>query len=546
MHVPSYLYRSRHSVFYFRWPLPSVLHPQGLSRTIKLSLGTREPKAALEYARVLCYAATVVLDQADAQHMDYVEMRAALVAEFSALLAKRKAMIDRTGRLSREDVVALRNTAELSGLAVTDNEFPSPTVSQSDVERLIERRGLPLTVTSPQFHTFAIEYTRALASYGNSVLQYDASLQTVDLEPSVPTVAHEAAVAVAPSITLPKLVEFYLAERALDPVAPRSSKEWGEHFAFLQEVLGTPDMVVSSIGPQQAQAVKAALLKLPKNRKKLPATRNLSLAEAMQVEGIVKIAVPTINKYLQTYISLFGWALRNQYVATNPFDGTFIPKRRGSRRALRDAFSPEQVSDIVHEAVHGTRGFVRHDWQKWSLLIAVYTGARLNEIAQLLVNDIREVEGVLCFDITDLMEGGNQLDDRKQLKTVAAKRVVPVHPVLIELGLLEYKRSLESRGIDRLFPEFTKGVNGWGTKLSRWANGTFFPNMGMKTSRLVFHSFRHTVVTRLTQLAVPEPMVKALVGHEQQGITHTSYFGEGYRVEQLAEAVRKLQPNPIA
>lgn len=36
-------------------------------------------------------------------------------------------------------------------------------------------------------------------------------------------------------------------------------------------------------------------------------------------------------------------------------------------------------------------------------LISLFSGMRLEEICQLYVDDIREVEGVLCFDINDKM-----------------------------------------------------------------------------------------------------------------------------------------------
>jgi hypothetical protein len=35
---PAYLTISRHRLYYFRWPLPPALHPQGRQSTIKVSL----------------------------------------------------------------------------------------------------------------------------------------------------------------------------------------------------------------------------------------------------------------------------------------------------------------------------------------------------------------------------------------------------------------------------------------------------------------------------------------------------------------------------
>ncbi len=37
LYSPPYILKSRHGVFYFRWPLPNQLHPQKQATTIKLS-----------------------------------------------------------------------------------------------------------------------------------------------------------------------------------------------------------------------------------------------------------------------------------------------------------------------------------------------------------------------------------------------------------------------------------------------------------------------------------------------------------------------------
>lgn len=93
---------------------------------------------------------------------------------------------------------------------------------------------------------------------------------------------------------------------------------------------------------------------------------------------------------------------------------------------------------------------------------------------------------------------------------------------------------------------FRRDNNGlWGRKLGDWANLNFLVKLGYKSRRLVFHSFRHTFITRLGQLDVQEPVIKALVGHEQQGVLQTSYFGAGYTTAQLAEAVAKLDPKGL-
>jgi integrase len=64
--------------------------------------------------------------------------------------------------------------------------------------------------------------------------------------------------------------------------------------------------------------------------------------------------------------------------------------------------------------------------------------------------------------------------------------------------------------------------------------------LGLKEKGISFHSFRHTVTTGLYHADVPEPIVKSIVGHEQQGVTQQHYFSSGYKVSQLRDALEKL------
>jgi hypothetical protein len=55
----------------------------------------------------------------------------------------------------------------------------------------------------------------------------------------------------------------------------------------------------------------------------------------------------------------------------------------------------------------------------------------------------------------------------RNLKTNSSGRVVPIHPILIELGLLDRMEELSNSGEKRLFPEWEKYVRKDGTV--RWS-----------------------------------------------------------------------------
>jgi integrase len=165
----------------------------------------------------------------------------------------------------------------------------------------------------------------------------------------------------------------------------------------------------------------------------------------------------------------------------------------------------------------------------------MYSGARLNEIAQIHLTDIRQQEGIWCFDLND--------DDvTKKLKTDASRRLVPIHSRLIAFGLLDHVQKLRAENAPKLFSEFTYcKKNGWGRSLGRWFNDRFLVQLGLKDKGVSFHVFRHTVVTRLLQAGVDEPMVQALVGHERDSVTQRNYFAAGYTVSQSRDALENLR-----
>jgi hypothetical protein len=300
MHVPSYLYRSRHAVFYFRWPLPRTVDPSGHPATIKLSLGTRDPKVALECARVLCYLGQSIVWCQGGQVMQLGEMRTALREVFAKGLAAHKKRILAQGRLSSDQVEGLGATRDFANQAIADGQFPSEVVEVATVEHLAKVRKLPVEVGTDAFHTLGIEYQRGLRDMIDGVLRFNASLDTFDLEdrdvgsaPSAPTVNTSVT-----GTSLLDLVAHYKLERSKDTLSERSVKEWDDHFALLYEIVGGSDMLAADFSGTHAQSVKATVLSYPKNRQKNRDTRGLSLHDALAVLGAETIARATVNKYL--------------------------------------------------------------------------------------------------------------------------------------------------------------------------------------------------------------------------------------------------------
>lgn len=534
MHAPAYLHVSRHRVFYLRWPLPKALHPQGKPSTVKVSLDTRDKRQALHLARSLGYSAERLIARGAASGMTYEEVRALLKKHFTDLLERRKAQIAEAGRLDRETIAGLENGAGFAQEAVEGGEpLFTDEYENGVLARFAALHGLSLDPASPAYETLRSEFKPAYRDYCRAVVDYDRSLDSYSFAPQTPAPS-EAPAPATPVATIREVGDRYVDENIRgNRWAKKTEFEKGEHITLLCEILG-PDTDIRSVNAPRAQAVKQTLLDYPRNRNKNPKTRGLPLAEAVAVPGVEKLNLQTINKYLATYSGLFIWAKNNSYVDEAVFSGFTIRQNKKQGKGGRSAFTSAQVSAMLGELIHNHQGLVSKDYRKWGPLIGLYTGARLNEISQIHLSDIRQEQEIWCFDVNDD-------DESKQLKTGASKRLVPIHSRLIELGLLDHVEAMRKRGAKKLFPDFSYcPKNGWGRSLGRWFNDTFLDKIGLTDKGLVFHSLRHTVVTFLMQASIPEPIVKAIVGHAQAGVTQQNYFKEGYTLRQLSDALERL------
>jgi hypothetical protein len=100
MRNASYLCLSRHTVYHFRYPLSSLLHPQGKTTYIKLSLETRNPRLALHLSRLLTTLAQSLLSNPQVLCMDYIEIRELLARHFKQQFETVREKIHKHGRLT--------------------------------------------------------------------------------------------------------------------------------------------------------------------------------------------------------------------------------------------------------------------------------------------------------------------------------------------------------------------------------------------------------------------------------------------------------------
>lgn len=327
---------------------------------------------------------------------------------------------------------------------------------------------------------------------------------------------------------------------AVDDFIAEHSRQWagktkGQNRAYLNILLEYfgPDRLLDTITKQDASEVKKVLQVLPASRNTKPKLKALPLMQVIKEPGHKKIAAKTINSHIQMFRTFFDWAELHGHSPHTLFEGMKVKKDNASK-SERKPFTQDQARLVYTELTENLSGLVRKDSHKWGMLLGMFTGARLNEICQLDTADVKQDGDIWFLNITD--EG----DDTKSVKSKAGRRKVPLHSQLIRLGFLDFVDS--RRNGKRLFPDYSYSANGgYGRNLGRWCNESFLPKLSIKQPGLVFHSLRHTVVTRLSQADVPEPIVQCIVGHARSGVTQEVYNREGYTLSQLNDAIGRFQ-----
>ena len=216
--------------------------------------------------------------------------------------------------------------------------------------------------------------------------------------------------------------------------------------------------------------------------------------------------------------SLIKYAYRDlEIINRHPWEGIEIKSQTTVKRR------PWEISELNKLFAHEifTEYCLPQDWRSgadaayWLPILAIFTGARLSELAQLRTNDVTIDYEIPFISISNL--GVNQ-----QVKTVAGIRKIPVHSELIRLGFFEYVNHGRSKQNPNLWDQLKFRKNKPGGNYSNWF-GEFRKTIQIPVD-LDFHAFRHTVRSQLAENDVSEPTIDSIMGHQISGSTGAKVY----------------------
>ncbi|NHN81670.1 tyrosine-type recombinase/integrase [Acetobacter lovaniensis] len=524
------------SHYHFRRAIPHTLRPL-LGRTeISLSLQTNSKRVARERAAGLYARTGLFFSKAKAMYED------ASPEELRKLLAHYEDLIRDTDRMIaiEEKKVRLERTYEKARFYLDKahslkqlQEFIK--ISNDGIDRLMAGFKKLHATASKDYLRNATEKTMLreqianlssiVVSIKNSAQETEAAFMPVQAEPSARTAPNKATPN-AKKTTAPTITE--MAEQFIyrdKTKSPGIIRDTGKTIGLFVEAFG--DKPVDQITGGVAGEFRDMLFALPSTHGKHKNSPGIhdAIVRAKEQE-LETLSGKTVKNHFSRLSALWGHLVQREIVTRNPWAGwSYDVTQKIDRRDWTDLELAQLSTARWTSTTTSLRSYVG------MITIALYTGMRLGELCNLRTQDIVTVNGIRCFHVRPHPE------DNWSPKTVAGTRLIPIHSHLLQWGVLD----LVQEGEHYLFPDLNSSARGRGTDFAQ-AFSKFKKRLGLPES-VTFHSFRHTVSTKLRNQGgnIRELWIDTLLGHEASHRSQgTTTYTSGIAVQNLQQVVEAL------
>jgi integrase len=199
-------------------------------------------------------------------------------------------------------------------------------------------------------------------------------------------------------------------------------------------------------------------------------------------------------------------------------------RESGGTRRQRRPFTQGEATTLwsLSRQQQGPRPFDR-----WAFPLGLSLGCRLEELAGLTREDVRQIDGVWVVEI--------QPTEDRRLKNDSSTRRVPIPSALEREGFITWA---QQQGPGLLFPEPEPPAAD--PRRSHYASirlGKIIRKQaGITDATAVFHSCRHTVAQSLVDTGAEQRVIEQILGHSSRSMT-ARYSRGGMPLPQLAAAM---------
>lgn len=280
------------------------------------------------------------------------------------------------------------------------------------------------------------------------------------------------------------------------------------------------------------------------------------IAEA-DMQGAERIVEKTVKRHLSALAQFFRSAVDAGHITVAAHAELFAKRRfrpSTGARTQRDAWTPDGLKALFASPIwtgcHPQRraspgSEIIRDAKFWIPILALFQGCRLEEFADLYGRDISCDAGTWFISMVETAEDSEAGTTRRTLKGSNATRNVPLHPEVLRLGFVEYARAKAPGPNDPLFPDLHPQGRDQrrGPRFTR-DFGYYRRKIGVYLAGVGAHSFRHTAITRLRDVATShqqERHVDFMLGHARGGGEGRERYDKGPALKEAAATLALLK-----
>lgn len=424
--------------------------------------------------------------------------------------------------MARQTRLQRRKESGIYYCRVSVPEALQPLIGKTEIKRSLKTTDASIARHRCMQESIQIERLFLLARGEDRELQLEQQASH-----SMPTIASPVC---NTQLTFSQLVEQFLNFPERQMLAAKTKLEYQATYGALIKVIGA-NTKLAAIDRNTCREVQQVFMQLPANyTKRFPSHTIKQIIQKAQKQRLQPMSTSSTNKYLTRLSTLFSWAVQEGIMRHNPAQGLQL-RHTISAQEKRLPFTPKELQTIF-----SSEEMQRHKRDNtpeyWIPMLALWTGARLNELCQLHANDIEHIEGIACLVI--------RAGEGRTLKTSQSERVIPLHPELIRLGILEYAESIKAKGKERLFPTLRYGALGSLSEKFSKGFARYLKQLDVKHEKNCFHSFRHNFRDALREAGIERDITLALGGWKDKSAGTEAIYGKGYSVKRLHEAICKI------
>jgi integrase len=516
MLLPSYLRRSRHGIYYFRLVLPVHLAAHFGQRELVRSLGVRCPKIARFSGYQIAQRIKPLMER----------ITALMAIDPNSFTPKDIKKLVLQGLDFRPD----------GSMGVERVEtHPDPAIAEREMQ-VVRKTATDWQQVHRDNHLTGLTDEQIAAR--KSLMEREKAVLVAEMQAATQT-AIAAATAQRPERP-DTLIGGYNAYISKKKIRESTLKAYKGSFDVFAALMGGEQRMIHEIKLSEIQRFNEALALVPLHASK----RGIALKPAAELiknpitqtnedgdeEEVECISANTANLHLTNLQTMFGSFMKGGRMpegARNPIEG-LERHSDGNQEIGADAFEEDELRRIFDPEMIMQ---AKRPTQFWGPLLALYTGARLNDLACLDMADFVTEKGIPCISIRFVprakpgtIQHKNPRRSAKQTKTPVSRRHVPLHPDLWEIGLQDYIDDMKNIGATRLFPTLPSDTKGKRERRMSHDGNEYLKKVEVHIPRIkVMHSFRDTVSDMLGLSDMDEFTADQWTGHATQGVKAKHY-----------------------